>query len=194
MPRAAFAVLLLAVLLLAGCGGVSHTVEIGRETVQASLEGSFPLTYQAPGGKLPLELVLSQPETLLEAGATQMGLRLKISVNEIRGAKRPRLPGPPPPALPPLEGDITVHGDIEYESATGEFFYRNCEITDLKFNASAGPRHAAIRRAATAALKLYLNKTAVYQLDGDNTQLQAARMLLKSVAVKDGKLLVEIGL
>jgi len=188
------AILLPAIALLPGCGGASHTLEISRDSVHESLKGSFPLTYRAPQKKPRVEIVLSDPETLMEAGEDFMGLRMKIIARKVEGGSGPPLPGPPPLTSEPLEGGITVHGDLEYDQETASFFYRNCFITELHFQGLPGPLLTPIRNGATAALKLYLDRTPVYKLEGDDTQMQAARMLIKSVAVKDGKLLVELGL
>ncbi len=195
MKAAIFFALSACVLIcLAGCNGVSHTIEIPRDTVQSSLEGSFPLRYGTPGETLPLEVELSEPEVLMEAGASQMGLRLKVAVLETEPARRRPLPGPPPLADQPPEGFLTVYGDLQYDRETAEFFYRNFEITDLQMKMLPGPRKSPVRDAVGAALKRYFDRTAVYKLEGDDTTMQAARLLLKSVAVKDGKLLVELGL
>ncbi|QDU94244.1 DUF1439 domain-containing protein [Lignipirellula cremea] len=199
----------LACLLLAvGCSqSLSHKVEISPEQVQSSLAASFPYsTDDIPGFESPIKATLSDPVALLEPGKNQLGVRMKITLippQELPNPpRRVRLPGGGP-ELPaagllgegqPREGTVTVYGDLRYEPATGELFYKNATITDLQLADLPVEHTRPAREVVEKLVARYLDQTPIYTIDAKQFSGNLTKALLQSVTVENGKLYVELGL
>lgn len=189
---------------LAGCGGGSGvTITIERDSIQSALAKYFPRSSDKDGNK-PIRVTLTDPEVLLEQGSSQLGLRVKVLVERSDEGPPPRpgngppfKPGPPdggdepPPRT--FEGTVVVRGDLTYEPQTSSFHITNAKIAELKFPKLPPVLEAPVRTAAEAVMTKYLKENAIYTLPDDNVKSRAAKSVLKSIAVKDGKLEVVIG-
>lgn len=177
----------LALVLLAGCG-TSTSFSIDRATLQSAAASYFPLSSDKLGPpRKPVHVALSDPEVLLEAGANRIGLRIRIVVE-------PDDKGPLPPSKPagPLTGTVMARGVLSYRPKEGAFYYSQPTIDELSFPQLPAQFEAPVRELTEALLAQYVQAKPIYTLSGD-TKSQAARLVLKSVTVRDGKLLVELG-
>ena len=177
----------LTLVLLAGCG-TSTKISIDRAVLQAAAASYFPLSSDKLGPpRKPVRVTLSDPEVLLEAGANRIGLRIRI-------VAEPESNGPLPPGKPaePLTGTVTSHGALSYRPEEGAFYYSQPTIDELRFPQLPPQFEAPVRELTEALLAQYVQTKPIYTLSGD-TKSQAARLVLKSVTVRDGKVLVELG-
>jgi len=194
-----------AILLVAlgGCGrGSTTTISLDRETIQSAVAGFFPLSSDKPGDgeKKPIRVTLSDPEVLLEDGAERMGLRMKIAVEASEekgllpdGPPIGKPPGPPLPGRSVFEGTLVVHGEISYKPEEVSFYYQNPTVTQLTFPQLPPPLEIPVRNLAEAAMAKYLQVHPIHTLSDANLKSRAAKTVLKSIAVKNGKLDIEIG-
>lgn len=177
----------LALVLLAGCG-TSTTIPIDRAVLQAAVASYFPLSSDQLGPpRKPVRVTLTDPEVLLEPGAHRVGLRFRVAVE-------PDGKGPLPPGKPadPLTGTVTSHGALSYRPEDGAFYYSQPTIDELSFPQLPPQFEAPVRELTETLLAQYVQAKPIYTLSGD-TKSKAARLVLKSVTVRDGKLLVELG-
>jgi hypothetical protein len=216
------------VVVLGGCGRFSKTISIDRETIQKSVEGYFPMSSDdAEGRKKPIRVTLTDPETLLEEGSDQLGLRLTI-IAEPTDENAPPIATPPsgppiaapPPVGPPggklpvpeigsdepnsqattvderpqvFEGTVGILGQIAYKPEEASFYYLKPKISELNFPQLPPQFETPVRTAVEVLLAKYLEEHSIYTLSDDDLKSRAAKSALKSVAVKDGKLNIEIG-
>lgn len=91
------------------------------------------------------------------------------------------------------EGTIEVAGKPRYESASGAFFVDDPSVLRADF---AGVPKSAVEQATLLSrdfLADYLRRTPVWVLDERDGQQAMAKLLLREVSVKEGRLLLVIG-
>ncbi len=216
------------VVALGGCGGFSKTISIDRETIQKSVEGRFPISSDdTEGQEKPIRVTLADPETLLDEGSDQLGLRLTITAEPTDENAPPIATSPsgppvaaPPPLGPPgrkppipeigsdepdsqtttvddrpkvFEGTVGILGEIAYKPEEASFYYLEPKISELDFPQLPPQFETPVRAAVEVLLAKYLEEHSIYTLSDDDLKSRAAKAALKSVAVKDGKLNIEIG-
>jgi hypothetical protein len=196
-----------AVLLIAlgGCSkGPATTISLDQPTIQAKLAKAFPLSSDKAGDKNPIRITLTDPQVVLEEGSDRLGLRMKVVVEP--PAKKPPLPEPPfgkpgdklprPESVAAndvLEGTLSVRGAISYKPEEAAFYYQNLTIEKLQFPQLPASLEAPVRDLAEGLLAGHLQRHPIYTLTDTDLKSRAARSVLKSVAVKNGKLDIEIG-
>ena len=147
-----------------------------REDLQARLSKEFPRKEKHP----LMAVTFSNPEILLEPGADAMGVRLEIKIAPRLGKQR--------------TGKVVAEGDIEYRPQRGEFFIVNPKVISIEVDHLKGKYQNRVRSVADRIVEQYLSEVAVYRLDQKDFKQKVAKLVLKSVDVKDGKLVVVVGL
>lgn len=186
----------LVLLALAGCSTKSsRTISLDRNTIQAGLAAYFPLSSDklGDGARKPLRLTLTDPDVLLESGSDHLGLRVRVHVEflEKNGPPLPPLPdGGPPKAL---TGTIVVRGAISYQPEKAAFFYSNPTLHELTFPQLPPQFETPVRELAEALLAKHLQANPIYTLPDSDLKSRAAKLVLKAVTVRDGKLEIELG-
>jgi len=96
---------------------------------------------------------------------------------------------------PPEKLDVTVaaSGKIAYRAEEGAFYLLEPSIDEVPFQQLPSVLTEPVRKVTGQLLNKYLTENAIYTLSDEDTKTKAAKMLLKSVAVQDGKLKVELG-
>jgi hypothetical protein len=97
-------------------------------------------------------------------------------------------------------GDLTlqwrglVDGRLEYRRETGGFYLLNPNLHRLRLD-GAPSRYQSITRTITGILldKVFAT-TPIYQLDTTKFQHSLTKLLLKSMKIKNDKILIELGL
>lgn len=185
---------------LGGCGkGSLATISLERTTIQAALAPYFPLSSDklGEGEKKPIRITLSDPDVLLEEGSDRLGMRMKVVVEptDEKGLVPPfeKLPPGAGPVKDPLEGTLVLHGEIHYKPEEAAFYCRNPTVATLNFPRLPPFPETAVRALAEAVLAKYLPAHPIYTLSDANLKSRAAKSVLKSVAVRNGKLDLEVG-
>jgi hypothetical protein len=207
----------LLLLIATACSkNLSFTFEFPQEKLQKKLSEKFPIK---PGSedkeKSPLALTVSDPTVLLEEGKDQIGLHVNIVAEAAAptsvapkgdapklppGAAKPPLPGPPGPPAPPANaprprftGTATLYGSISYDPAAKAIRIVNPKITSLEIAQLPAQLSEPISRYAEKMMAEKFAEKPI-PLENKNDFDKAVNTFLKSVTVKDGKLLVEIGI
>lgn len=197
-------------LSLTGCGKFSFTVKVSKEDIQAKMDKMFPVDLQKET-ELPFPATLSAGEVVLEESSDQIGMKISFKADppdppapktagRLGGPPRPPFAPPGAPALPdappagePIEGVVSVVGDVSYDAATGGFYFKNPTVRQFEAGEMPAAMSAALSKAVEKMAGEYLAKNAIRTLEGDELPAKAARALLKSVQVRDGMLRVTIG-
>ena len=147
-----------------------------REDLQAKLTKKFPRKEKHP----LMAVTFSNPEILLEPGAEAMSMRLDIKMAPRMGKQR--------------KGRVVAQGGIEYRPQQGEFIIVNPRVLAIEFDHLKGKYQKSVQSAADRLVEQYLSEVAVYRLDQKDFKQKMAKLVLKSVDIKDGKLVVVLEL
>ncbi len=202
------------------CSKTSIIFELPKDELQKKLKEKFPLK---PGSeeKSPVDLTVSNPVVILEEGKNQIGLQVNIDAEpstEIK-EKLPTLPkapekgrdlplpkpgpGPkelplpqakplPPAPKPHFTGSAIVFASVSYDPAIKAIRLSDPKITKLEITQLPEPLTKPLKEMAEKTMS---QKFAEKPIPIENkTELEKiTTSFLKSVTVKDGKLLIEIG-
>ncbi len=146
------------------------------EDLQAKLTQKFPRKEKHP----LMAVTFSNPEILLEPGADAMGIRLEIKMAPRLGKQR--------------KGKVVAEGGIEYRPQRGEFFIVRPKVISIELDDLKGKYEKSVRSVADRIVEQYLSEVAVYRLDQKDFKQKVAKLVLKSVDIRDGKLVVVVGL
>lgn len=198
MPRQLPGLLILLTLTVAGCArSLTLSFEIPKDEIQKSLEGKFPLeTTSSDQGNTPFQLTLTDPVVLLEEGKDQIGLRVNVVAKPVVPTI-PLVPIPAPPLPEPITprftGSATLFATVSYDPNKKAIVLSNPKVTSLTVD--------RLPSQLSDPLSLLLEKVLAEKfadqpipLKGNSTLDRAVQSSLKSVAVKNGKVIVEIGL
>jgi len=186
----------LVVPLLSGCSSkTTFTHEVPKEDIQKKINTKFPQTVGGEKESSPVRLTLSDPVVLLEEGKNQVGVRFNI-VAEPSGGKPsgpPGLPEPPPPTEKKrFTGHAVLFGSVSYNPGKKTIHVSDPKVTDLQIAQLPGELIEPLKRLAEQATAKKFAQEPI-PLDNTTAHDKAVTTFLKSVTVKDGKLLVEIG-
>jgi len=215
--------ILVFLLVVACSKPLSFTFELSKEEIQKEIEGKFPLKPGSEDKeKSPVELTVSNPTVLLEEGKDQIGLKVdilavpagdgpKLPEKLDKPDKAPNLPGKPPrpgkapaiaekvaekrpnaPPKPTFTGTATVFVSITYDPKEKVMRLSNAKITKLDIDKLPDQLNAPIKQMAEQKMSEKLAEKAI-PLKNETAMDKAVNTFLKSVTVKNGKLLVEIG-
>jgi hypothetical protein len=167
--------LVLACSLAAGCTA-GYTIRFTAAEIQQSLNRKLPISKS----KFLVRATVQSLEVALRQGPDRILLRPQVEVS-IAGQSA-------------LTGRALVEGQIRYAPDTGEFFFDAPRMVEVSVGGiPESMRQHAEDLIATCA-EAYLTITPVYRLRQTDFKQSLARMLLKSVKVRDGQLQVVIGM
>ena len=197
--------------LAVGCGG-SIELAIPPEKIQENIDSYFPFTIGEDDEDSPAEIVLTEPQLILTENSDTVGFECAVQIapkDQPPGppAGAPPIPSPPfgdpaagpqPPKPEPLRGMVGISGKLTYQAEEKAFYLGEAVVHRLDAKSPQGEKmperlDQQVRAAAGQALRKYLDEQAIYKLEGDSTGVKAAQMLLRSVTVRDGNLIVELG-
>lgn len=197
-----------------GCGG-SLEIEIPEPAMQAAMDEALPIEFEAEtdSGK-SVRLVATGADILLAPGDDRVGIELEITVDLPEGPALNTvsgLPHPPLPALAPrgqepnaddvapvppaqhVEGSVLCRVGIRYEPTSATIYCQRVTIDNVDLGDLPSTTLPIVKQAVAAGLNQLLDETPVYKLDGDETGMNLARAVLKSVAIRDGHLVLALG-
>ena len=168
----------LAVVLVACTSGTIFRRELAftREDLQSRLTRKFPRQEKHQ----LMAVTFSNPEVVLEPGADTMGIRLDLNMTPRLGKRR--------------RGWVLAQGGIEYRPERGEFFIVNPRVRELEIDDLKKKYQQVVRSIADRIVEEYLSEVPVYRLNQKEFKQKVAKLVLKSVEIKDGRLVVVVGL
>lgn len=213
-------VALVGAVTLSGCGGkLSTTFSIPEAEIQRAVNEPFPLSSaEMVDAPLPLVVTLSEPRVILREGSDKIGLESTLAV-EPRSQPTESSPVVPKPPLPPPVGPlrdrragplghrahaddapprieprrVTVYVRLRYDTQQGAIFASDPSIAPDQLEHLPERFREPAARVVERVLGKILEKLPLSPPNEDFAT-RAAKAVTKSVTVRDGKLLVEIGL
>ncbi len=159
-----------------GALAAQRTYEVGADEMTRRVAERFPRQHCL----LMIACVtLSDPVIELRAGDDRVHLRT---------AARPEIGGQ---ALAP--GQIAVAGTLRYEPAEGALYFDQAKVTEVRFPDVPPARQQPMAELASTLLAESLRTTPIHTLDDKHAQQALAKLVLRAVRVKDGKLLLVVG-
>ena len=93
-----------------------------------------------------------------------------------------------------LSGTIDVLTGISYNNETHQFFLVNPEIEKISMQGIPDKYVSKVNSIVNKALQKYLAETVVYKLKADSKAKTVAKMILKSIRVKNKNVIVTLGI
>ena len=162
---------------LAACkDSLRREITFTAAELQAKVAKRFPLERKGQLAKVKLR----NPNVLLELGSDRIGFRTDVQVKPLLGGK--------------YQGTMSFDAGVGYNPDKGEFYLVDSQIRELVLDEVPDQYQKLVRDVANQVLGRYLDELAVYRLDPDDFEESVAKLVLKEVAVRDGKLVLSIGL
>jgi len=174
---AIFGLLLICMTTVAcGSGLLRKEVVFTRAELQSKVEKSFPVEKK----KRLVKVELSNPDILLAAGSERIGMRMQIVAAV--------------PGLGTVTGTAEADGDLVYRSDQGRIAITDTQLRQLHIADVPEVYHKTIEALAAGLTKKYLSDVTLHTLNQDDFKESLAKLLLRTIAVEDGRVVVEIGL
>ncbi len=153
---------------------ISYTVEISEAKLQQKVLAMMPMEKRS----FIFTVTLSEPEIELIEGSNQIGVftHIKIVI----------------PGLVKGTGRAKIAGSLSYKSETSEFFFKDPSIEKLEIDKVPERYIPKVKKIVQKIASKILATRPIYKLKDDNLKHKLAKAMLKSVAVKDKKLLLEM--
>ena len=156
---------------------LTYTLEYTTEELQEKITPLFPYTIQRPF----ITLLLSNPVISLKEGQDHIGFKITLQL-QFRNVTSPN-------------GIMEITGKLRYEATQGALFLDETQIQSLEIQGISPPILSQITQLLNAPqFQEHLSKRPIFSLKEDNTKHQLAKLFLKAVLVKNGKLILELEL
>lgn len=160
--------------------GKRFTIDLTQSEIQASLDAVFPIEKRH---LLILVLVLHDPQVILRDGEDRVSFGITATVN-IQFGDEPK----------PLGGDGTITTGLRYEPDSYSFYLDDSVLEKLEVQGIPVKYVDVVNKLARELAEERLRRIRVYTLKKDNLKQSAARLMLQGLTVRDGKLIVTLGL
>lgn len=153
----------------------TYNMVITEQELQKKVSAMMPLEKQ----KRYYSVVISDPEVELISETNEIGLFANLDLvilGNMKGA-----------------GRANIKGTISYDAKKGAFFFRDAKIVSLSIDQVPQQYEPMIKKLIQKALGKVLAKNPVYKFKDDNIKHKLAKSVLKSIEVKDDRLLITLG-
>ena len=168
--------LLVAGVCACGSGLLRKEIVFTQADLQSKVEKSFPVKKK----KKLVKVELSNPDILLAAGSERIGMRLDIAAG---------LPG-----MGTVTGSAEADGDLVYRSEEGKIAITNSKLRQLDIGEIPSAYRKTVEAVAASLTRMYLSDVTIYTLNQDEFKESLAKLILRTIAIEDGRVVVEIGL
>lgn len=151
------------------------TLTFTREDLQQRVAAKFPFDQKL----LFITVTYNNPQVLLNDGSDRVGISLDANA-KLAGDQL-------------VKGHVAGDWQVRYEPAEGSFFFDDPKIDRFDIDGLPPSTQEQVARVAKPLIEEYLRRVPVYRLKPGDLRQDIARSVLKSVAVKQGKLFVVIG-
>lgn len=167
--------LLLPMLLLpVSASGLSFTHELTEAQIQQRVDMAMPLRRKT----LLADVVVRHPKVELKEGSDRISIHSDIQATLANGQV--------------INGTGLIEGRIHYVPESGQFYFADPQLIDLTIANTAAQDKALIQGIADVIIKKALAMFPVYELDDKDLRQKMAKAMLKSVTVRDRKLILEL--
>jgi len=154
----------------------AYTVTVGAPILQKAVEAYFPITRESAVGSI----ILSNPRVILRPNTRRIGLG-----TDVKAAM---------PDQPPLIGRGVVHGEVTYDAVRHEFQFRDPRVASLAIDGVEEPFATLLENAVDAITQSQFPVIILYRLDEETLRKAPQLRMLKGVGVRNGALILELGL
>jgi hypothetical protein len=151
---------------------------LSRADLQRRVERLFPIRRE----DALVSVVLSRPEVMLREGSNRIGLRLHIEASALQQQQLT------------TSGTVGVDGVLRFLNSSGEFYLDDASVEELRLGQVPPLYLDEVRQLADGLVRDLLEERPIYVLgqSGESTRIMGSE--LKAVAVRDGRVVVELSL
>jgi hypothetical protein len=198
-------------LALTGCGEDSgFEFSVPKSKIQEALNGWLPVSSStSEASDARASVTLKKATVILREGEDRIGFELAIQVDlpktPLAGSNQkgplPRLGPPPVPGLADkespdgsIEGTVIVFVGVRYDAAEGAFYCERPVTEKIDLGKLPEKLSPVVARLSEKLMAEYFAKNSVYKLGDETTTNRLAKSTLKKVVVRDGELIVTLGI
>jgi hypothetical protein len=156
--------------------GFEYTLEFTQVDIQKQIDAMLPIKKET----FLAVVTLDQASVIFVENSDQLILDAKIFLSSIAGVNS--------------QGSFIVQGGVSYNSAEGAFYFHQAKIIRLDIGGVPSELMVMLKDLAQQGLTQSLVKNPIYILKKDDMRQQIAKLQLKSVLIKDQKLIATMGL
>ncbi len=175
-PKQTAFALILATLAACATGLLQKEMVFSQAQLQKKVDAFFPIDEN----KALLRVRFSHPQVILPPGGERIGLALDVRV-QLPGGKKAR-------------GRVHMDSGLIYDADRGEIALSDLRLDSLDVEGVPEDFESGLQAVAEVVAKRYLAQIPVYRLHADDYKESLARLVLKSVSVRDGEVVAVIGL
>lgn len=178
LSKAGSIVLFLFSLLLAGCATLATAQDIyfTRAELQQGLEGYLPYSQEYP----LLKLTLEQPELTLLAAEQRIQIRAALTLSTAFTGTG--------------QGWVTLSGQPDYRPAEHSFYIKDLALSELQVTGLPAELNPHLKQLTQDILAPLLAEQPIYTLSDNNMQESLAKMMLRSLTVKEDAVVASLSL
>jgi hypothetical protein len=180
-PMQTRAMLIIAVMVLSslfsGCtSALQKELRLTRQQLQEKVEQIFPIEQR----QAFVHMVFSKPQILLADSGERIGLALHVEASM--------------PGMGVMQGQMELDGGLEYRAKKDEIAITDTRLITLDIEGLSAGSSKSLQTLAAGVVKKYLAEVPIYRLDQDDFKQSLTRLMLKSVAVREGEVVATLGL
>ncbi len=160
--------------LLMGCS-VSYTISMTASEIQQSLQHKLPISKS----KLLVTATVRALDVEFMESDNRVLLRPEVDLSLVGQSA--------------LRGRAVVSGQIRYAPETGEFFFDEPTVAELAIEGLPESLRATAEEIIASCAEGYLASAPVYRLRQSDFKQSLAKLILKSVQARNGRLEIVIG-
>lgn len=154
----------------------SYTIELSESEIQERVEAMMPLEKK----KLFVTTILTNPIIDLMESNNALGLSTDVAI---------KVPG-----NIVGRGHVSFTGTLRYDNDSGAFYFDNLKVVSLDVKKLPPKTLPKIKKILESVAKKYLAKKPVFRFKDNNLKHKLAKSTLKSIAVDNENLVIELGL
>ena len=154
----------------------SYTFALKAEDLEKKMTQAFPIKIK----KLIFVFKITDPVIILPKGSVDrigIGMSIKVSI----------------PGLLSAKGNAVVEGEVDYDPDQGEFFFFDPEIKEMDIHGLPRRYGEEVRGLFEGIIRSTLGDMSIFKFDQDDKKQKIAKRFLKSVKVKDERLMIQVG-
>lgn len=155
---------------------LSYTVEVSEAELQEKIAAAMPIEKK----KLFMKVIFSHPKIDLAVGNNQIGLDAQMDVIAPGGIQS--------------TGQAKIKGSLTYNGEKNTFYFDNPTIVNMQLNDIPDSFMASVKEIAQLIVSSKFPSIAIYTLQDNDLPQSFLKYTLKSIAVKNRQLLIELGL
>ena len=160
--------------LSAGCT-VSYTISLSASDIQQTLQRKLPISKS----KLLVTATVRALDVELMESGNRILLRPEVDLSIVGQSA--------------LRGRAVVAGQIRYAPETGEFFFDQPTVAEVVIEGLPATLRAPAEEVIARCAEGYLSSAPVFQLKQSDFKQSLAKLVLKSVQTRHGRLEIVIG-